>query len=151
MIYAPGSVAFDFVVIILSVLIGLVWSLYPFSQGLLYCWWTNLYEDRVTQSQVKVFGEYYSALRNTIYIIEWDVSKWNLYMTWWRHQMETFPRYWPFVCGEFAGEFPLQRPMTRSFDVFFDLRLNKRLSKHSRRRWYETPSCSSWRHCKNER
>ena len=25
--------------------------------------------------------------------------------------------------------------------------LNKRLSKQSRRRWFETPSCSLWRHC----
>ena len=37
--------------------------------------------------------------------------------------------------------------MSRCFDVFFDLRLNKRLSKHSRRRWFETPSRSLWRHC----
>ena len=45
----------------------------------------------------------------------------------WKH----FPRYWPFVRGEFTGpgEFPAQWPVTRSFDVFFDLRLNKRLSK----------------------
>ena len=35
----------------------------------------------------------------------------------------------------------------RSFDVFFDLGLNKRLSKQSRRRAFETPSCSLWRHC----
>ena len=33
------------------------------------------------------------------------------------------------------------------FDVFFDLRLNMRLNKQSRRRWFETPSRSSWRHC----
>ena len=45
------------------------------------------------------------------------------------------------------GEFPSQRPVTRSFDVFFDLRLNKRLSKQSRDWWFETPSCSLWRHC----
>ena len=36
--------------------------------------------------------------------------------TWWRHQMETSPRYWTFV-WEFTGEFPSQRPVTRSFDV----------------------------------
>ena len=41
--------------------------------------------------------------------------------------METFPRYWSPV----TGEFPRKRPMTRSFDVFFDLRLNKLLNKHS--------------------
>ena len=36
-------------------------------------------------------------------------------------------------------------PWTRSFDVFFDQ--NKRLSKQPRRRWFETPSRSLWRHC----
>ena len=46
-----------------------------------------------------------------------------------------------------TGEFPAQRPVTRSFDVFFDLRLNKRLSKQSWDWWFETPSCSLWRHC----
>ena len=46
-----------------------------------------------------------------------------------------------------TGEFPSQRSVTQSFDVFFDLCLNKRLRKQSRRRWFETPSCSLWRHC----
>ena len=46
-----------------------------------------------------------------------------------------------------TGEFPSQMPVTLSFDVFFDLCLTKRLSKQSRRRWFETPSRSSWRHC----
>ena len=52
------------------------------------------------------------------------------------------------LCGEFTGpgEFPTQRPLTRSFDVFFDLRLNKRLSKQPWGWWFETPSCSLWRH-----
>ena len=54
-----------------------------------------------------------------------------------------FPRYWPFV----TGEFPSQRPEMRSFDVFFDLRLHKRLSKQSWGWWSETPSRSLWRHC----
>ena len=54
------------------------------------------------------------------------------------------------VNSPIIGEFPSQRPVTRSFDVFFDLRLNKRLSKHSRHRWFDTPSCSLWRQC-NER
>ena len=47
-----------------------------------------------------------------------------------------------------TGEFPSQRPVTRSFDVFFHLCLNKRLSKQSSGWWFETPSCSLWRHCK---
>ena len=59
----------------------------------------------------------------------------------WKH----FPRYWSFV-REFTG-IPAQRPVTWSFDVFFNLRLNKRLRKQSRGWWFETPSCSLWRHC----
>ena len=46
-----------------------------------------------------------------------------------------------------TGEFSSHRPVTRSFDVFFDLSLNRQLSKQSRRRWFETPSRSLWRHC----
>ena len=46
-----------------------------------------------------------------------------------------------------TGEFPSQGQVTRSYDVFFALSLNKRLSKHSKRRWFETPSRSLWRHC----
>ena len=42
-----------------------------------------------------------------------------------------------------TDRFPSQRSMTRSFD----LRLNKCLSKQPRRRWFETPSRSLWRHC----
>ena len=38
--------------------------------------------------------------------------------------------------------FPPQRPVTRSFCVLLDLRLIKRLSNN---RWFDTPSCSSWR------
>ena len=45
-----------------------------------------------------------------------------------------------------TGGFPSQKPITRGFDVFFDLCLNKQLKK-SRRRWFETPSRSLWRHC----
>ena len=46
-----------------------------------------------------------------------------------------------------TAEFPSQRPVTRSFALFLDLHLNKRLSKQSRRRWFEKPSRSLWRHC----
>ena len=74
----------------------------------------------------------------------WCQRKWCLFqigiisISWWKH----FPRYWPF----FGGIHWSQRPVTRSFDVFFDLGLNKRLSKKARRRWFETPLRSSWRH-----
>ena len=49
--------------------------------------------------------------------------------------------------GESTGGFPPQRLVMRNFNVFFDLRLNKRLRKQSRRRWFETPVHSLWRHC----
>ena len=63
--------------------------------------------------------------------------------------METFSSLLALCVGNspVTGGFPSRRPVTRSFDVFFDLRLNKRLSKQSRRRRYETLSCSLWRHC----
>ena len=70
--------------------------------------------------------------------------------TWWRHQMETFSELLALCAGNSPvprwSQFPSPRPVTWSFDVFFDLPLNKRLSKHSRRRWFETPSRSLLRH-----
>ena len=39
-----------------------------------------------------------------------------------------------------------KKTVTRSFDVVFDLRLGKWLSKQSRRRRFESPSHSLWRH-----
>ena len=54
----------------------------------------------------------------------------------------------PTICAgnsPVPGEFPTQRPVTRSF-VYFDLRPNKRLSKQSWGWWFETLSCSLWRH-----
>ena len=67
----------------------------------------------------------------------------------WRHEMETFSTLLALCAGNspVTAEFPSQMPVTGNFDVFFDLRLNKRLNKQSRRRWFETPSRSSWRHC----
>ena len=73
----------------------------------------------------------------------------NAYITRWRHQMETFSALLALCAGNslVSGKFPSQRPVTRSFDVLFDLRLNIRLSKQSWGWWFETPSCSLWRHC----
>ena len=42
---------------------------------------------------------------------------------------------------------PLPKASEAELWCFLRLRLNKRLSKQSRRRWFETPSCSIWRHC----
>ena len=70
---------------------------------------------------------------------------------WWGHQMESFSALVTLCAGNspVTGEFPSQRPVPRSFDVFFDLCLKKkRLSKQkSWGWWFETPSCSLWRHC----
>ena len=68
--------------------------------------------------------------------------------------METFSELlalceWnPPLSGGFPSQSPSQRPVTRSFHAFFNLRLNIRLGKLSRRRWFETPSRSLWRHHK---
>ena len=63
--------------------------------------------------------------------------------------MEIFSALLALCAGDspVTGEFPWQRPVTRSFVVFFDQRLNKHLSKQSWGWWFETPSCSLWRHC----
>ena len=76
-------------------------------------------------------------------------SKTRIIHTWWRHQMKKISSLLALCVGNspVTGEFPSQRPVRRSFDVFFDLRMNKRLSKQSIRRWFESPSCSLWRHC----
>ena len=71
------------------------------------------------------------------------------YLTWWRHQMETFSSVLALCAGNspVTGEFPSQSPVTRSFDISFDMRLNKRLSIQSWGWLFETPSRSLWRHC----
>ena len=79
-------------------------------------------------------------------------QEYGICRTWWRHQMEAFSALLA-LCERNApvtGGFPSQRPVTWSFDAFFDLRLEKQLSKQSRRRWFETPSHSLWRHCNDK-
>ena len=63
--------------------------------------------------------------------------------------METFSALLAFCVEKLPiiGEFPAQRLVKRNFDVFFDLNLNQQLSQQWRRRWFETPSRSLWRHC----
>ena len=67
--------------------------------------------------------------------------------------METFSPLLALCTGNspVSGEFPAQRPVTRSFDVFFDLHLIKLLNKHSRGWWFETLSCTLWRHRNGKR
>ena len=70
------------------------------------------------------------------------------YISWWRHQMETFSALLSICAGNspVPGEFPAQRPVTQRLDVFFDLRLNKRLRKQSWGWWFETLSRPLWSH-----
>ena len=62
----------------------------------------------------------------------------------WKH----FPHYWPFVRGIHRS--PVNSPHKGQWGgalMFFYLRLNKWLSKQLWGWWFETPSCSLWRHC----
>ena len=67
----------------------------------------------------------------------------------WKH----FTGYRPFVWRIHRSSVKSPPPHThkgqrRGALIFsFDLRLNRRCSKQSRRWWFETLSCSSWRHC----
>ena len=60
----------------------------------------------------------------------------------WKH----FPRYWPFLRGIHRSPVNSPHKGQRSFDIFFDLHPNKRLSKQWWGWWFETQSCSRWRH-----
>ena len=53
------------------------------------------------------------------------------------------------LCGEITGHrwILLTKASDAKLLCFLWSRLNKRLSKLSRRRWFETPSRSLWRHC----
>ena len=52
------------------------------------------------------------------------------------------------LCWDFTGHrwIPLTKASDAEIWCFFDLRLDKRSNKQSRRRWFQTPSCSLWRH-----
>ena len=57
------------------------------------------------------------------------------------------------LCGEITGHrwISLTTASDAELCVFFHLCLNKRLSKQSWGWWFETPSCSLWRHCNDTR
>ena len=61
-------------------------------------------------------------------------------LTWWRHQMEHFPRYWPFVRG--IHRWPVNSPHKGQWRgaLMFSLicALNKRFSKQPWYWWLET-------------
>ena len=53
------------------------------------------------------------------------------------------------LCGEFTGHrwIPLTKASEAELWCFIWCALEQRLSKHSRCRWFETPSFSLWRRC----
>ena len=53
------------------------------------------------------------------------------------------------LCGEFTGERRIPLTKASDADVWYFLwsAPNKGLSKQSRRRWFEIPPCTLWRHC----
>ena len=108
------------------------------------CFWTgNCYHlHNVTTDMIYFL---YSSARNI-------TTQVYLWITWWRHQMETFSALVAICAGNapVTGEFPTQRPVTRSFDVFFDMRPNKRLGKQSWGWGFDTPSRPLWRHCNDQ-
>ena len=67
----------------------------------------------------------------------------------WKH----FPRYWPFVWG--IHRWPVNSPHKGQWcgALIFSLScaLNKRLSKQSWGWWFESPLCSLWRHCNDDK
>ena len=66
-------------------------------------------------------------------------------VSWWRHQMETCSASLAFLRGIHRSS--VNSPHTDQWRRALMFSLNKRLSKQSRRRWFETPSRSLWRHC----
>ena len=113
------------------------------SFGVYYIWylweiWLNLtFSNQVTAMQT---------------IILFSKRKWQwtfCKFAWWRHQMETFSALLALCAGNSSvtGEFPAQRPVTRTLIFSLICARNKWSSKQSPGWWFETPSCSLWRHC----
>ena len=67
------------------------------------------------------------------------------FLTWWRHHVEIFPRYWPFVRGIHRSlvNSPHRGQWRGSLMFSFICGLNKQSSGW----WFETLSRSLWRHC----
>ena len=82
----------------------------------------------------------------------WDI----LYTlgSWWRHQMELFSAIcagntiFRHLCWEFTGHRWIPRTKASDAELWcFLWSAPKRLNKFWWGRWFETPSCSLWRHC----
>ena len=92
------------------------------------CFWVN----------VSVPGER-NVVANFMHVNDPACQLPNHTRSWWRSQMETFSALLAFCAmnsRQWCGAL-----------MFFDLRLNKPFGKQSWGWWFETPSCSLWRHC----
>ena len=71
------------------------------------------------------------------------------WVTWWRHQMETFSALLALCAGNslVTGEFPHKGQWRGAFMLPLICTWNKRSSKHSWGWWFETLSHPLWRHC----
>ena len=63
----------------------------------------------------------------------------------WKH----FPRHWLFVRG--IHRWPVNSPHKGQWRGALKFSLTERLSKQSWGWWFETPSCSLWRHCNGDK
>ena len=96
------------------------------------------------------FSNILLLLRSCLCMICWfQIFFLLLRFAWWRHQMETFPRYWPFVRG--IPRSPVNsrhKCQWRGASMFsFICAWTKGLNKQSKSRWFETSSRSLWLHC----
>ena len=68
-------------------------------------WWyrrLSLWQPWVPQVTIKLASWRYSALTGSV--ITWVSVERPWKTSWWRHQMETFSAYWPFVRGTHKGQ-----------------------------------------------
>ena len=111
------------------------------STGIQWCW-NARFIGRPIRITYSIIIEIMESRRLEMHTQKLFIADYNRYLTWCRHQMETFSALLGDCAGNspVAGDFPAQRPVTRSFDIIFGLRLNKRLSKLWWGWWFETPS-----------
>ena len=78
----------------------------------LVCAWINLWVNNREADDLRRYCAHYVIVMNLIdsikvkpchtWCLPFDTFK--RFITWWRHQMETFPRHWPF-CAEITGHY----------------------------------------------
>ena len=100
--------------------------------------WPCLYAGFLSNEWTMMLDEGNNGKSRGFQTIHDDVIKW-------KH----FPSYWPFVRGIHRSSVnsPRKGQWRGTLMFLFDLHPNTRLSKQSWGWWFETLSCSLWRHC----